>query len=252
MVAARTHKTPRPGRKLLPVCRGASVAGRRGVDGAHDRWRCGAGAGLPEPRHQDHRRSEPRRFFPHRRRTSQRRMGTAGGGRAATGRRRQACRQRCAGRAGGRLHHAVRDADLHAQHRDESRDLRSDEGVRAGRACRAHFLCAGHQSERAGEVGRGIGGLCEAKSRQAQLRLGRHRHRAASGLRISQQGRRHRHHPCPLPRCEFRHDGDRRQRHANVFRRCDQCQAADQCPARCAGWRSARRGVRYCCRICRP
>ena len=59
-------------------------------------------------------------------------MGPAGRGRAAAGRRRQACRDSGFDRGAGRPHAAVCHADLHAQHRDEGRLLRPAEGIRAG------------------------------------------------------------------------------------------------------------------------
>ena len=52
--------------------------------------------------------------------------------------------------------------------------------------------------------------------------------RPAPCVRISQQGRRHQYSPRTLSRREFGDDGDRRQRHADVLRRLDQCQVADR------------------------
>jgi Tripartite tricarboxylate transporter family receptor len=64
--------------------------------------------------------------------------------------------------------------------------------------------------------------------RRAQLCVGGHRHRPAPRVRISQQDRRHQYSPRTLSRREFGDDGDRRQRHADVLRRLDQCQVADR------------------------
>ena len=140
------------------------------------------------------------------RRPARRGAGQAGDRRECHGCRRQ-CRDRARGEGRARRLHAARRGVRHHRHQSEplrQAQLRSGEGFRADHADRHHAEPAGGAERPAGEERRRACRLCESTIRQAQLRLGRRRHVAASRRRIVQDRGRHR----PAARSLSRHLGD--------------------------------------------
>ena len=77
--------------------------------------------------------------------------------------------------------------------------LRSAKGPRDDLAVRGLHHRRGREHEPADQVAQGTGRTRQGQSRQAQLRLGRHRQLAASGRRVFRAGHRHEAHAtCPI------------------------------------------------------
>ena len=166
--------------------------GRRCAAGArHQR----SGAGLSQPAGAgDHRLlagGRDRRARPPDRRQAQHALGPAGDRREPPRRRRQYRRRLCVAGRARRLHAAFRRADARHQ-----RDARADHRVPSGHELRAdhagrHRAGDLHGGERhAVPFGERGGRLRQGQSRQAELRIGRHRHQRASGDRAVQRGDR--------------------------------------------------------------
>ena len=166
---------------------------------------CGAGAELSEQADPHHPALRPRRHHRHRRAQSraaaERKHGAIGGGGESSGRRRHGGRRCHRPLRAGRLYHpADRSCPRFQSDPAKGRALRSVQGVAGGFDRR---LVAGGDrrvAELAGEDVRRAHRLCQGQSGQAQFRLRRHRHRAASRRRNDQAAHRHRHDARALPR----------------------------------------------------